>query len=260
MNAILAWIEDREKTEPLLARYVETEREELREVPPPTYPELPPSLAARGDWSPLDRAAWEYVCRKLRRRQPEGKTDGGSRWWPSEEEAAPCCNEVRQPTRAWPWSLLKHCATARHVATRFGVPEADLKKRAQAFQKELEAAEQAWEEAYAPKEGDVCFKVMAVENGQYRSFHDDTTYQIGVTLTQEAKPDHKGGYYVFRTEWDAIEHYSSFASRERALLAVRVGPGPAVVYDYKGGKIAVSSLTPIEEVGREFRQPKKAAA
>ena len=44
-----------------------------------------------------------------------GKTDSGSRWDPSREERCSCCESIRSPSRAYPWSLLKHCHSKKHI-------------------------------------------------------------------------------------------------------------------------------------------------
>jgi hypothetical protein len=47
--------------------------------------------------------------------KPSGKTDSGSRWSPSDEEQCSCCGSIRSPSRAYPWSLLKHCHSKKHI-------------------------------------------------------------------------------------------------------------------------------------------------
>lgn len=44
-----------------------------------------------------------------------GKTDSGSRWYPSDEERCSCCEYIRSPSRAYPWSLYKHCHSRKHI-------------------------------------------------------------------------------------------------------------------------------------------------
>jgi hypothetical protein len=65
---------------------------------------------------------------------PEGRTDP-HRWYPSNDEYASCCASIRSPSRMWPWSLLKHCATASHVACRFDLNEKELRREIRAVQK-----------------------------------------------------------------------------------------------------------------------------
>ena len=85
-------------------------------------------------------AAQEYLDRKARVSHPEGKCDRGGRWYPSEKEMQVCCNHVRTPSRAWPWSYMTHCRTLAHVAHLYGVEEADVRaavKVINAAQKEV---------------------------------------------------------------------------------------------------------------------------
>ena len=72
-------------------------------------------------------AAEEYLARGERRRHPYGKFDREGRWFPKGEERCECCKGIRSPSRAWPYTLMLHCRTARHVAMLAGVPVRDLK-------------------------------------------------------------------------------------------------------------------------------------
>ena len=47
-------------------------------------------------------------------RNPKGHTDKGGRWYPTEDEKCSCCDNIRSPTRAYPWSLWKHCKSIKH--------------------------------------------------------------------------------------------------------------------------------------------------
>jgi hypothetical protein len=49
--------------------------------------------------------------------------DEGGRFYPSEKEARDCCANIRAPSRAFPFSLMKHCRTAKHIAKLYGVTE-----------------------------------------------------------------------------------------------------------------------------------------
>lgn len=57
----------------------------------------------------------EYKNRKNRLTHPTGKFDKAGRWFPSADEVAECCNEIRYPSRAYPYSLLVHCRTKKHI-------------------------------------------------------------------------------------------------------------------------------------------------
>jgi len=44
-----------------------------------------------------------------------GYFDAGGRWYPNEREICECCSRVRSPSRAYPYSLLRHIKTKRHI-------------------------------------------------------------------------------------------------------------------------------------------------
>jgi hypothetical protein len=48
-------------------------------------------------------------------RHPKGKFDSAGRWYPSNSEVRDCCERIRSPSRRWPYSLMLHCRTAKHV-------------------------------------------------------------------------------------------------------------------------------------------------
>jgi len=76
-------------------------------------------------------AAREWLDRKSRRTHPHtGRTGKGGQWYPSDTEQQQCCKYIRRPSRAWPWSLMTHCRTAKHVARLYGVDEPRLKQLA----------------------------------------------------------------------------------------------------------------------------------
>ena len=75
----------------------------------------------------LGQAVEEYQKRQSREHHPGGKFDKGGRWYPSAEEKRACCDKVRSPSRAFPYSLMLHCRTAGHVAALFGVNTAELR-------------------------------------------------------------------------------------------------------------------------------------
>ena len=91
-------------------------------------------------------AARAYIQRNIKSRRlrssPIGREDAAGRWYPADEEKQECCSGLRDPSRAWPNSLKKHCCSAKHVARLFDVDELELRRAA----REIEAAAQ-WEAA-----------------------------------------------------------------------------------------------------------------
>ena len=57
----------------------------------------------------------KYTARQARTEHPDGTFDKGLRWNPSEDERCECCGSVRTPSRAYPWSMMAHCRTRKHV-------------------------------------------------------------------------------------------------------------------------------------------------
>ena len=76
----------------------------------------------------LDDAVKMYWDRRDRREHPEGKFDNAMRWYPSNEEHQTCCQTIRTPSRAFPYSLMLHCRTVQHVANLCGVETRELRK------------------------------------------------------------------------------------------------------------------------------------
>lgn len=64
--------------------------------------------------------AVEYLKMKNRRLHPYGSIKNG-KWYPTEKEHAACCDKVRQPTRSYPWALMTHCRSLKHICTLHGV-------------------------------------------------------------------------------------------------------------------------------------------
>jgi hypothetical protein len=79
-------------------------------------------------------AAVVYVARQHRAVHPLGEFDSAGRWYPyARWEHRSCCEGIRCPSRRWPYSLMLHCRTAKHVARLFRVPEKDVRHAAKAF-------------------------------------------------------------------------------------------------------------------------------
>jgi len=67
--------------------------------------------------SPLGRKMREmWESRLNRESHPDGEFDKAGRWWPDEGERQECCEYIRSPSRAYPYSLMVHCRSREHVA------------------------------------------------------------------------------------------------------------------------------------------------
>lgn len=71
-------------------------------------------------------AALEYIRRQRRESHPSGRFDG-TIWNPDSSERQTCCSSIRSPSRAYPWSLMLHCRSIRHVASLYGVDVSELR-------------------------------------------------------------------------------------------------------------------------------------
>lgn len=61
--------------------------------------------------------------------RPDGRSSNtANRWYPTDQERRPCCNAIRSPSRAWPWSLYRHCHSVQHIANLHGVSATELRR------------------------------------------------------------------------------------------------------------------------------------
>jgi len=74
-----------------------------------------------------EQAAVEYLLRKYKFQYPSGRLDH-SKWYPDITEEAECCKSIREPSRAYPWSLSTHCRSLTHIATKYGLDEKEIRK------------------------------------------------------------------------------------------------------------------------------------
>ena len=76
----------------------------------------------------VQEAITEYLKLKNRKTHPEGTFDSGGRFYLAESEKCVCCRGIRSPSRAYPYSEMKHARTLKHVAIKFGVDESECRK------------------------------------------------------------------------------------------------------------------------------------
>jgi hypothetical protein len=53
-----------------------------------------------------------------RQEHPEGSFDSAKRWYPDVETDS--LGYIRSPSRAWPYTYMNHCRTAKYQAQRIG--------------------------------------------------------------------------------------------------------------------------------------------
>jgi hypothetical protein len=124
---------------------MEAEQHEAAELAPKSFASIRPAANERREAAPKAKeprnraaeAGLEFVCRDLRLHHPDGSFDDGGRFYPSEKEVRDCCADIRAPSRAFPFSLMKHCRTAKHVAKLYGISETDLKGEIEKVKQQL---------------------------------------------------------------------------------------------------------------------------
>lgn len=205
-------------------------------VTPTTYQ---PSPAAQ---SILDR----YDRLQSRDEHPDGRFDCAGRWYPT--TSLPCCDRIRSPRRAYPYSYMVHCRTLDHVLAEMGADEETRRevKSVLAWRRgriaEIRRAKLA--------EPVTAYKSVAMVDGVMRSIYDGATiYAIGTTLRQQAKSNHGGGYYLYATPEEAQDAHVPVESK--LLTAPRVViececSGRRV--EYNNGKTAYSTVIPLAVV------------
>ena len=176
----------------------------------------------------LERAAVIFNERQARVIHPEGTFEKHGVWYPSDAERQPCCEGLREPTRKYPYSLITHCRTVKHVAHLCDVPKALLKAAA------LEMP--AWREMY---------KAVHYADGNFRScYAPKIVYLLGQEMAQKPRMEQGGGYYAYYTLRQAMHAaLPRQAARPTHILKVRVG-GHHVAYDE--GRTAWERMMPIE--------------
>lgn len=187
----------------------------------------------------LEIAAREYISRRDRITNPDGKFDKQGRFYPSDNERCSCCNVVRSPSKRFPYSYMVHCRTITHIAKLYEVDEKELRKEV----KRLDPASEPRREG-----GDTYYKAVAVVDGKFYSIFDgETEYTVGQEMTQRARQGHSGGYYVYKSIDEAlavkVPDASKLPNAPRTILRIRAEGQYCV---YSNGKLAFSRITPIE--------------
>jgi hypothetical protein len=190
--------------------------------------------------SQLLESAYEvWLSRKSRESHPVGTFDNAGRWYPSKEERLDCCESIRKPSRAFPYSLMQHCRSAAHIAALHGVTAKSLRSRI--------AQDRAVPQRHG---GDEYYKSVAVVNEHFYSIYDGKTeYCLNQQVADRARKNHAGGIYVYQTLDEALSARvpisSALFDAPRIILRVKA-EGQYCVYD--GGKLAFSRVTPLEVV------------
>jgi hypothetical protein len=83
----------------------------------------------------LHAAVAHYLDMDDRKARPEGTFDNANRFYL--KTTFKCCEGLREPSRAYPWSQMVHAKTAIHVAHQFGIADrvADIRAYAKWMRK-----------------------------------------------------------------------------------------------------------------------------
>ena len=197
-------------------------------------------LTAIEQRNPIDTALSEFHARQSRDTHPSGYFDDKGRWYPSDEETQPCCEDIRTPTRRFPYSLMVHCRTLRHVAQLHDVDEGTLRQAVRDAREPTPRKPVVKHRAYKAV-------TSTREPGVYRSCYDaETLYQFGKTVCQKVQPEHGGGYYVYRTAEEArLAEFPTGVIEPTHIMLCEVW-GRSI--DYGNGKTAWTYLKPISAV------------
>ena len=188
----------------------------------------------------LEQAARDFIARRDRTAHPTGKFDKRGRWYPSEDETCECCDSVRGPSRAHPFSYMVHCRTMKHVANLHGVNVADLRKEVHRLDPPAKPTREGGNHYYKA--------VKRTADGRLVSIHDGRTeYRIGEEMQEAARQNHGGGFYAYRTIEEAIKFARFAQCNEFEIIRVECG-GQYCVYD---NKLSFSRMRPVEVVSPE---------
>ena len=77
---------------------------------------------------PITVAVITYLKRQARVSYPKGFVKH-TKWYPQEVEERPCCLNIRQPSHSYPWSLMTHCRSLKHVCNLLEVDEKEVRLR-----------------------------------------------------------------------------------------------------------------------------------
>jgi hypothetical protein len=91
-------------------------------------------------WEAVDEAAREYLERRTTWPHGQGYLKSCGKWYPNQDEKCCVCDTIREPSCAYPNSLLKHATTMFHISDKIGVLESDVRARVKELKKGSVAA------------------------------------------------------------------------------------------------------------------------
>jgi len=139
----------------------------------------------------IEKAIEEFKALQSREIHPAGTFDKAGRWYPADSESADCCKGLRSPSRAYPYSLMTHCRTLKHVCTKYGLDYRTVKKVMNA------------EKPKRKVEKKIMWKKVAIINGKLQSVYSGEKYELGRTYVEKVEHNHQGGYFCYSTKEEA---------------------------------------------------------
>lgn len=76
----------------------------------------------------LNKAAYEFINRRLGISKPDGIVTEDGRWVIADQERQPCCEAIHDDYPKRGGALYRHCKTYKHVANLYGVRKTDLRE------------------------------------------------------------------------------------------------------------------------------------
>ena len=139
----------------------------------------------------IEKAIEEFKALQSREINPTGTFDNAGRWYPADSEKAECCEGLRSPSRAYPYSLMVHCRTLKHVCEKYGLDYRTVKKIMNA------------EKPKRKVEKKKMWKKVALIDGAMQSVYSGEKYELGRTYVEKVEHNHQGGYFCYSTKKEA---------------------------------------------------------
>lgn len=183
-----------------------------------------------------------------RSEHPDGKFDGKKRWYPSDKEHCDCCDYIRSPSTAYPFSYMVHCRTKKHIQNLVEKHWGDQDYlRGLGAEEEIRIPERPKPQRKCA-DGIAYKKVAIGDDGRLRSVFNGSPWVLGKERRETAKSNHQGGLYVYANKSEALQApfpKDSWGEHNPKAVVKCLVMGSYRVY---GNKLAFSSVTPINVV------------
>jgi len=140
----------------------------------------------------IRKAIDEFKALQSREKNPVGSFDSAGRWYPDESEKCEFCDSTRSPSRSYPYSLLLHCRTLKHICSKYELDYSEVKKAMNAEKPQKKVEKQ------------IMYKKVAYVNGELQSVFSGEVYIPEKTYCEKVQDNHRGGYYAYETIENAV--------------------------------------------------------